>query len=119
VENYQHYLHGSGLMESESSNCENSPATEEMLKHSSEKLNFILKKKRYERQSRRKSKVFRLPFLISQQKRLFDQNSFTIQMSLGVFMSKNSHENESREIFIFPALTFISLFFGIKYYMPN
>jgi hypothetical protein len=69
-----------------------------MLKHSSEKLNFIPKKKQNERQSRRKSKVFRLSFLISQQKRLFDQSSFTIQMSLGVFQSKTSHENESRQI---------------------
>jgi hypothetical protein len=62
-----------------------------MLKHSSEKLIFIPKKKRNERQSRRKSKNFRLPFLIFQQKRFFDQNFFTIQMSLGVFMSKISH----------------------------
>jgi hypothetical protein len=82
-----------------------------MLKHSSEKLNFIPKKKRNERLSRRKSKNFRLPFLISQQKRLFDQNSFTIQMSLGVFMSKISHGNERRKILIFAALTFISLIF--------
>jgi hypothetical protein len=82
-----------------------------MLKHASEKLNFIPKKKRNERQSRRKSKIFRLPFLISQQKRLFDQNSFTIQMSLGVFMSNFLHGNESRKTFIFAALTFISLIF--------
>jgi hypothetical protein len=66
-----------------------------MLKNSSEKLNFIPKKKRNERQRRRKSKIFRLPFLISQQKRLFDQNSFTIQMSLGVLQSDG---NESRKI---------------------
>jgi uncharacterized protein YlbG (UPF0298 family) len=79
-----------------------------MLKHSSEKLNFIPKKKRNERQSRRKSKIFRLPFLIYQQKRLFEQSSFTIQMSLGVFQS-NGHE--SRKIFIFTDLTFISLIF--------
>jgi hypothetical protein len=32
-----------------------------------------------------KPQKIRLSFLISQQKRLFDQNSFTIQMSLGVF----------------------------------
>jgi hypothetical protein len=82
-----------------------------MLKHSSEKLNFIPKKKRNERQSRRQSKVFRLPFLISQQKRFFDQSSFTIQMSLGVFQSKISHGNESRKILLFAALTFISLIF--------
>jgi hypothetical protein len=80
-----------------------------MLKQSSEKLNFIPKKKRIERQSRRKFKIFRLPFLISQQKRLFDQNSFTIQMSLGGFQSKISHGNESRKILIFTALTFVSL----------
>jgi hypothetical protein len=77
-----------------------------MLKNSSEKLNFIPKKKQNERKSRRKSKTFRLPFLISQQKRLFDQNSFTIQMSLGVFQSNG---NESRKILILPALTFTSL----------
>jgi hypothetical protein len=59
-----------------------------MLKYSSEKLNFTPKKVRNERQSRRQSKVFRLPFLISQQKRLFDQSSFTIQMSLGFFRAK-------------------------------
>jgi hypothetical protein len=70
-----------------------------------------MKKKRNECQSRRKSKVFRLPFLISQQKRLFDQSSFIIQMSLGVFQSKISHENKSRKILIFAALTFISLIF--------
>jgi hypothetical protein len=77
-----------------------------MLKHSPKKLNFIPQKKRNERQSRRISKMFRLPFLISQQKQLFDQSSFTIQMSLGVFHSKG---NESR--LIFAALTFISLIF--------
>jgi hypothetical protein len=86
----------------ESSGCDNSHATEMkyVLKHSSEKLNFIPKKKRNERKSRRKSKVFRLPFLISQQKRLFDQSSFTIQMSLGVYQSKISHGNESRKILL-------------------
>jgi hypothetical protein len=99
---YQHYLQGSGLLGGEKQwLCE-------MLKHSSEKLNFIPKKKRNERQSRRKSKVFRLPFLISQQKRLFDQSSFTIQMSLGGFQSKISHGSESRKILL---LTFISLIF--------
>jgi hypothetical protein len=82
-----------------------------MLKHSSEKLIFIPKKKRNERQSRRKSKIFRLPFLFSQQKRLFGQNSFTIQMSLAVFESKISHGNGSHKILIFAALTFISLIF--------
>jgi hypothetical protein len=44
----------------------------------------------------------------SQQKRLFDQNSFTIQMSLVVFQSNG---NASRKIWIFAALTFISLIF--------
>jgi hypothetical protein len=88
----------------------------EILKHFSVKLNFIPQKKRNDRQSRRKSKIFWLSFLISQQKRFFDQNSSTIQMSLGVFQSK---ENESRKILIFTALTFISLFFGMKFYMPN
>jgi hypothetical protein len=68
----------------------------------SEKLIFIPEKKR---------NVFRLPFLISQQKRLFDQSSFTIQMSLGVFQSEISHENESRIISLLTALTFISLIF--------
>jgi hypothetical protein len=68
-------------------------------------------KKRNERQNRRKFKIFQLPFLISQQKRIFDQNSFTIQMSLGVFQNKISHENESHKILIFVALTFISLIF--------
>jgi hypothetical protein len=63
----------------------------EMLKNSSEKLNFIPNKKRNKRQSHWKSKIFRLPFLITQKKRFFDQNSFTIQVSLGVFMSKISH----------------------------
>jgi hypothetical protein len=80
----------------------------EMHKYFSEKLNFIPKKKRNELQSRRKSKTFRLPFLNTQQKRLFDQNSFTIQMSLGVYQS---NRNESRKILIFAALTFISLIF--------
>jgi hypothetical protein len=99
VENYQQYLHGSGLMGSEKQwlwefKCYRS----KMLKHSSEKLNFIPKKKLNERQSRRKSKIFRLPFFISQQKRLFDQSSFIIQMSLGVLMSKISHGNESRKL---------------------
>jgi hypothetical protein len=75
----QHYLHGSGLLGSEKQwlwefTCYRS----EMLKHSPEKLNFIPKYKRNERQSRRTSKIFRLPFLISQQKRLFDQSSSTI-----------------------------------------
>jgi hypothetical protein len=52
-----------------SSGCENSHATDaQMLKHSLEKLNFIPKNKRKERQSLRKSKVFRLQFLIFQQK---------------------------------------------------
>jgi hypothetical protein len=87
-----------------------------MLKHSQEKLNFIPKKKRNERQSRRTSKIVRLPFLISQQKQLFDQSSFTIQMSLGVFQSNG---NESHKIFIFAALTLFRLFFGMKFYMPN
>jgi uncharacterized protein YlbG (UPF0298 family) len=32
-------------------------------------------------------------------------------MSLGVFQSKISHENESRKILLFTALTFISLIF--------
>jgi hypothetical protein len=86
VDYYQHCLHGSGLLGSEKQwlwefTCYRS----EMLKHFSEKLNFITKKKWKERQSRRKSKICRLPFLISQQKRVFDQNSFTIQMSLRVF----------------------------------
>jgi hypothetical protein len=63
-----------------------------------------------------KSKVFRLPFLISQQKRLFDQNSFTIQMSLEVFQSKISHENESHKILLW---RLFRLFFGMKFYMPN
>jgi hypothetical protein len=71
----------------------------EMLNHSSEKLNFIQKRKRNERQSREESKIFRLPFLISQQK-VFDQSFFTIQMSLGVFQSKISHGNESRNILL-------------------
>jgi hypothetical protein len=71
VENYQHYPHGNWLLGSEKQlfwefTCYRS----EMLKHSSEKLNFIRKKKRNERQRRIKSKTFRLPFLISQQKRL-------------------------------------------------
>jgi hypothetical protein len=38
----------------------------------------------------------------------FDQNSFTIQMSLGVIQSNG---NESRKILIFAALTFISRIF--------
>jgi hypothetical protein len=83
----------------------------QILKHSSEKLNFIPKKMRNERQSRRKSKIFRLPFLIFQQKLLFDPSSFTIQMSSAVFQSKISHGNESRKIWLFAALTFISLIF--------
>jgi hypothetical protein len=58
-----------------------------------------------------KSKVFRIPFLISQQNRLFDQNSFTIQMLLGIFQSKISHGNESRITVIIVALPFISLNF--------
>jgi hypothetical protein len=41
----------------------------------------------------------------------FDQNSFTIQMSLGVIQS---NENESRKILIFAALTFISRIFRYK-----
>jgi hypothetical protein len=94
-----------------SSGCENSQATE-VLTHSSEKLNFIPQKKRNERQSRRISKMFRLPFLISQQKRLFDQNSFTIQMSLEIFQSNG---NESRKLLIFVALTFISLIFRYEF----
>jgi hypothetical protein len=40
------------------------------------------------------------------QKRLFDQSSFTIQMSLEVFQSNG---NESRKILLFAVLTFISL----------
>jgi hypothetical protein len=79
----------------------------EMLKHSSEKLNFIPKKKLNERQTLNKSKVFRLPFLISQQKRLFDQSSFPIQMSLGVFQSKIFHGNESRKILLLRLLEHI------------
>jgi hypothetical protein len=76
------------------SGCENSHATEMKCSNIPQKKpNFIPQKKRNERQNRRISKIFRPPFLISQQKRLFDQNSFTIQMSLGVFMS---NENESR-----------------------
>jgi hypothetical protein len=78
-----------------------------MLKHSSEKLIFLPKKKRNERQSRRKSKVFRLPFLVSQQKQLFDQSSFTIQMSLEVFQSKIFMEMKAAKF----ALTIISLIF--------
>jgi hypothetical protein len=35
-------------------------------------------------------------------------------MSLGVFMSKISHGNESRKIWIFAALTLISLIFRYK-----
>jgi hypothetical protein len=60
--------------------CENSHATTEVKCSNipQKKLNFIPKKKRNERQSRRKSKIFRLLFIISQQKRLFDQISFTI-----------------------------------------
>jgi hypothetical protein len=58
VENYQLSLHGSGLLVSEKQwlwecTCYRS----EMLKHSLEKLNFIPKKKRNERQGRRKSKI--------------------------------------------------------------
>jgi hypothetical protein len=79
-----------------------------MLKHSPEKLNFIPKQKQNERQSRRSSKTFRPSFLISQLKRLFYQSSSIRQMSLGVFQSNG---NESRKIFIFAALTFISLIF--------
>jgi hypothetical protein len=79
VENYQNYLPESGLLGSEKQwlweiTCYRS----EMLKHSSEKLNIIPKKKWNESESRRKSKTIRLTFLISQQKRLFDQSSFTI-----------------------------------------
>jgi hypothetical protein len=81
-----------------SSGCDFTCYRSEMLKHFSENLNFIPKKKRNELQSRKKSKVFRLPFLIFQQKRLFDKSSFTIQMSLGVFQSKICHGNESRKI---------------------
>jgi hypothetical protein len=63
VGKYQHYFHGSGLLGNEKQwlrefTCYRS----EMLKISSEKLNFIPKKERNERQSRRKSKVFWLPF---------------------------------------------------------
>jgi hypothetical protein len=84
-----------------SSGCENSHAAEVKCSNiPQKKLNFILKKKRNERQSRRKSKVFGLPFLISQQKRLFDQSSFTIQMSLEVFQRKISHGNESCKILL-------------------
>jgi hypothetical protein len=95
-----------------SSGCEYSHATRsEMLKHSSEKLNSLPKKKAKERQSRRKSKVFRLPLLIShQQKRIFDQSSFTIQMSLGDFLSKIFHGNESRKILLFAADVFSLIF---------
>jgi hypothetical protein len=58
--------------EVKSSGGENSHATEVKCSDSSKKLIFILKKKRNERQSRRKFKIFRFPFLISRQKRLFD-----------------------------------------------
>jgi hypothetical protein len=75
-----------------SSGCENSHVTE--VKYSNIPQKSIPKKKRNKRQSRKKSKVFRPPFPISQQKRLFDQSSFTIQMSLGVFQSKISHGND-------------------------
>jgi hypothetical protein len=91
-----------------SSGCENSHATE-MLKHSLEKLKSIPKKKRSECQSRRKSK--KNPASIPHFPRLFDQNYFTIQMSLGGFKSKISHGSESRKIWIFAALTFISFIF--------
>jgi hypothetical protein len=65
VRKYQHYLHESGLLGSEKQWLwEFTCCRSEMLKHSSEKLNFISKKKRNERQSRRKSKVFPLPFII-------------------------------------------------------
>jgi hypothetical protein len=47
---------------------------------------------------RRKSKVFRLPFLISQQKRLFYSSSFTIQMSLGVFRAKFPMEMKAAKV---------------------
>jgi hypothetical protein len=88
---YQHCLHGSGLLGSEKQRLlEFTCYRSEMLKHSSEKPNFIPKKKWNERQRRRQFKVFRLPFLISQRKRLFDQSSFTIQMSLGVFQSNRN-----------------------------
>jgi hypothetical protein len=76
------------------------------------KAKFQTEKKRNER----KFKIFRLPFFISQQKRLFDQNSFKIQISLGVFQS---NENESRKILIFAALTFISFIFRYEICMPN
>jgi hypothetical protein len=49
-----------------------------------------------------KSKVFRPPFLISQQKRLF--------------RSKIFHGNESRKILLW---RLFRLFFGMKFYMPN
>jgi hypothetical protein len=85
-----------------------------MLKHSSEKLNLIPKNKRNEHHSRSKFKISRLLSLVSQQKRLFDQSSFTIQMSLGVFQGKISHGNESRNFFILAVLTVISPIFKLK-----
>jgi hypothetical protein len=98
-----------------SNGYKNSYATEVMCpKHSSEKLNLIPKKKQNERQSRKNSNNFRLSFLVSHQKRLFDQISFTIQMALGIFQRKISHDNESRIICIFAALTFISLIYGYE-----
>jgi hypothetical protein len=52
------------------------------------KAKFHTKKEAKWASKPQKSKIFRLPFLISQQKRLFDQSSFTIQMSLGFFKAK-------------------------------
>jgi hypothetical protein len=72
-----------------------------MLKNSSKKINFIPKNPKFP--SFHSSFPSRNDFLI----KVF----FTIQMSLGVFMSKISHRNESHKILIFAALTFISLIF--------
>jgi hypothetical protein len=88
-----------------SSGCEKSLATEVKCSNIPQKSKF-----------RRKSKVFRLPFQISQQKRLFDQSSFTIQMSLGVFQNKIAHGNESCKILLRRLFRFI---FGMKFYLPN
>jgi hypothetical protein len=66
-----------------------------------------------------KTKVFRLPFLLSQQKRLIDQSFFTIQMSLGFFRAKFPMEMKAARFCVdvyfayFPVWNFICQICGL------
>jgi hypothetical protein len=100
VGKYQHYLHGSGFLGSESSVYENSHATEVKCSHFPQKSSISHGKRSEMNVKAAEIQSFLATIPHFPAETTFDQSFFTIQMSLGVSQSKIFHENESRKILL-------------------